>query len=84
LARGGRGWAAPVVAGLPAVSSPGEREGGCAEVRAYQEVRRLEVSQRRRAFAWRDLLVKNIFEGAEKAEPSETPWHTYDGTPVTA
>ena len=37
--------------------------------------------------AWGDVFVKNMFlalASAEKAEPSETPWHTYDGTPTTA
>ena len=35
--------------------------------------------------AWGDVFVKHIvLKGAEKAEPSETPWHTYDGTPATA
>ena len=29
-------------------------------------------------------LSKTLFYSAEKAEPSETPWHTYDGTPTTA
>ena len=35
--------------------------------------------------AWGDLLVEHISgKSAEKAEPSETPWHTYDGTPMMA
>ena len=28
--------------------------------------------------------VMTTWRRAEKAEPSETPWHTYDGTPTTA
>ena len=37
--------------------------------------------------AWPGVMF--VFEpvlkrSAEKAEPSETPWHTYDGTPTTA
>ena len=35
--------------------------------------------------AWCGLFVKHIIlKGAEKAEPYETPWHTYDGTPTPA
>ena len=37
------------------------------------------------SLAWGDLIVKNnVFKRAEKAEPSETPWDTYDDTPTTA
>ena len=34
-----------------------------------------------------DQIITNkapTYESAEKAEPSETPWHTYDGTPTAA
>ena len=32
-----------------------------------------------------DFVFKPLLKtSAEKAEPSETPWHTYDGTPATA
>ena len=35
--------------------------------------------------AWGDLCaIVYAYTSAEKAEPSETPWHTYDGTPATA
>ena len=35
--------------------------------------------------AWSDAFANNsVSTSAEKAEPSETPWHTYDGTPATA
>ena len=36
-------------------------------------------------FAWGNLYVNSIFsKSAEKAEPSETPRHIYDGKPTTA
>ena len=53
--------------------------------------RRLEVCHRRcvsillACLAWEDLFANDaVLKSAEKAEPSETPWHAYDGTPTTA
>ena len=35
--------------------------------------------------AWGDFVFEpSLKRSAENAEPSETPWHTYDGTPTTA
>ena len=29
--------------------------------------------------AWGDLCQNHVLKSAEKAEPAETPWQTYDG-----
>ena len=56
-------------------------------------VRRSEVCRRRCAMVGVRFSVlsmgwfvcqTNVETSTEKAEPSETPWHTYDGTPTTA
>ena len=33
---------------------------------------------------WGELVVKHVYKSAGKTGPSETPWHTYDGTPTAA
>ena len=55
--------------------------------------RRLEVCRRRCAMAGVSFSMlclgsfvcqKHVHKSAERTEPSETPWHTYDDTPTTA